>query len=136
MNNGENKRKHLEFIQNIITRMNTNSFMIKGWAVTLLAAIFALSAKDANTKYIIISIIVIPSFWLLDGFFIGTERTYRKLYNKVRLQDEKDVDYDLLPPSGNYWLCSWIEGVFSQTLIPFYGCLIVCVIVINYLMGH
>ena len=33
--NDENKRKHLEFIQQVITRMNANSFLIKGWAVTL-----------------------------------------------------------------------------------------------------
>ena len=31
----ENKLKHLEFIQNIITRMNSNSFVIKGWSITL-----------------------------------------------------------------------------------------------------
>ena len=37
----EDKLKHLEFIQNIITRMNTNSFLIKGWAVTIASAILA-----------------------------------------------------------------------------------------------
>ena len=38
------KLKHLEFIQGIITRMANNSFMLKGWAVTLVAGIFALSS--------------------------------------------------------------------------------------------
>ena len=41
----DKKLKHLEFVQNVITRMNTNSFLIKGWSVTLVAAIFALSAE-------------------------------------------------------------------------------------------
>jgi len=31
------KIAHLGFIQATITRMGTNSFMIKGWAVTLVA---------------------------------------------------------------------------------------------------
>jgi len=33
----ENKVKHLEMIQAVIARMATNSFMFKGWAVTLVA---------------------------------------------------------------------------------------------------
>jgi hypothetical protein len=30
------KKQHLEFFQNIITRMNTNSFQIKGLGITWL----------------------------------------------------------------------------------------------------
>lgn len=61
----ENKIKHLEFIQNVITRMNSNSFMIKGWCVTLVAALFALGAKDSNVNFAIIAYIVIPTFGFL-----------------------------------------------------------------------
>ena len=39
----ENKIKHLEIIQGIINRMAGNSFALKGWAVTLIAGIFALA---------------------------------------------------------------------------------------------
>lgn len=35
--------KHLEFIQNVITRMNTNSFQIKAWAVTIVSALLAIA---------------------------------------------------------------------------------------------
>ena len=41
-----NKLKHLEFIQAAINRMAGNLFMLKGWSVTLIAALFALAAKD------------------------------------------------------------------------------------------
>ena len=37
----DNKIKHLELIQGIINRMAGNSFMLKGWAVTLVAGIFS-----------------------------------------------------------------------------------------------
>ncbi len=46
----ENKIKHLEFIQIVITRMNVNSFFLRGWSVTLVAALFALAAKDFNMR--------------------------------------------------------------------------------------
>lgn len=45
----ENKLKHLEMIQGIINRMASNSFALKGWSVTLVAGIFALSSKDASS---------------------------------------------------------------------------------------
>ena len=45
----ENKLKHLELIQGIINRMASNSFALKGWAVTLVAGIFALASKDTDT---------------------------------------------------------------------------------------
>ena len=91
----EKKLKHLEFIQNVITRMNTNSFLLKGWAVTLISAVFALAAKDANLEYILVTYIAIPTFWLLDGFFISIERQYRKLYDDVRVCAEEDVNFDM-----------------------------------------
>lgn len=42
----ENKQKHLEFIQMAINRMASNLFLLKGWTVALIAALFALAAKD------------------------------------------------------------------------------------------
>jgi transposase len=34
----EAKLKHLEFIQTVITRLATNSFLFKGWAITIAAS--------------------------------------------------------------------------------------------------
>ena len=83
--------KHLEFIQNVITRMNSNSFLIKGWAITLVSALFALAANGSNIHYVLISYIVIPVFWVLDGFYISIERQYRDLYNNVAQKTEEEI---------------------------------------------
>ena len=114
------KLKHLEFIQNIITRMNSNSFLIKGWSITLISALFALAAKDANISYVLITYVVIPVFWLLDGFFIATERQYRDLYKSVAKKKEAEIDFNLDASSYNKGKNTWLSGVFSKTLIPFY----------------
>lgn len=37
--------KHLEFIQNSITRMNQNSFQIKTFTITIVAALLAVYAS-------------------------------------------------------------------------------------------
>ena len=120
----ENKIKHLEFIQNVITRMNSNSFMIKGWCVTLVAALFALGAKDSNVNIAIIAYIVIPTFWVLDGFFIIREKHFRNLYNQVRLKDEEEIDYSMMPKPLN--IGDWIaDGIATYTLVPFYGVMLI-----------
>lgn len=53
----EKKLKHLEMIQAVINRMANNSFMLKGWTVTLVAGIFALASKDADKMYFLIAIV-------------------------------------------------------------------------------
>ena len=117
----DNKHKHLEFIQDVITRMNSNSFLIKGWTITLVSALFALAAKDANVNYVLVSYIVIPVFWVLDGFYISRERQYRDLYAIVATKDESVIDFCMDTSNFNKGNRTWLAGIFSQTLIPFYG---------------
>lgn len=53
----ENKIKHLELIQSVILRMASNTFALKGWAVTLVAGIFALASKDNDKMYFLVAYI-------------------------------------------------------------------------------
>lgn len=91
----ENKLKHLEMIQGIINRMASNSFALKGWSVTLVAGIFALSSKDANEIYFLIAYIPIIVFWFLDAYYLLQERLFRSLYGKVRRLSEEKIDFDM-----------------------------------------
>lgn len=91
----DNKIKHLEMIQSIITRMATNSFALKGWAVTLVAGIFALSSKDTDKMYFLIAYVPTIVFGGLDSYYLLQERLYRPLYNQVRKMDEYNADFDL-----------------------------------------
>ena len=79
----EEKIKHLEFIQNIITRMNSNSFAIKGWMVTIVSALLALYANSNNEIFMFIAIVPTFIFWLLDAFYLAQERRFRCLYDDV-----------------------------------------------------
>lgn len=114
----DNKIKHLEFIQGIISRMAKNSFALKGWAVTLVAGVFALAVKDADKLFCLIAYAPIIVFWGLDSFYLSLERQYRKLYNRVRLKNEKDIDFDLRLEQGNFK--SWFNCVLSKTEVFFY----------------
>lgn len=132
----ENKRKHLELIQGVINRMAGNLFFLKGWAITLIAALFALSAKDTNPKYIFIAYFPVIIFWILDGYFLSQERLFRDLYDDVRKLDEKEIDFSMdtrkyRTNERNSWVCS----MFSPTLLWFYLSLIVVMLFIVYLIN-
>ena len=129
----DKKLKHLEMIQGVINRMAKNSFMLKGWAVTLIAGILALAGKDANKIYFISSYIPIIMFWMLDTYYLLQERLYRSLYEKVRKIDEMDIDFSLkatfddFPNSNNrFFAC-----LLSKTEVGFYLSLsFVCLVII------
>lgn len=91
----DNKIKHMEMIQGIINRMAGNSFLLKGWAVTLVAGIFALASKDTDKMYFLIAYVPIVVFWFLDAYYLLQERLYRSLYNKVRVMKEEDIDFNM-----------------------------------------
>jgi hypothetical protein len=130
--NQEMKLKHLEFIQNIITRMNTNSFMIKGWSVTLVSALFALAADKANLQFVFVAYIPVLMFWALDGYFLSQERQYRGLYKKVAaLNDEKQIDFNLNATEFNLDEKTWCGSVFSSTLNLFHGALLSVLLLIT-----
>lgn len=112
----EDKRKHLEFIQALITRMNSNSFLIKGWAITLTSALFALAAKDSNIQYVIITYISVPIFWGLDGYYLSMERQYRKLYDVVAAKSDNTIDFKMDASGYNKDNCTWIYSTFSASV--------------------
>jgi hypothetical protein len=129
----ENKLKHLEFIQTVINRMSGNSFLLKGWSVTLVAALFALSAKDANNKYIVIAYLPVIIFWLIDAYFLSQERSFISLYNDCRVKDETDFSMDAAKfRKGRN---SWVRSFFSTTLLLFYLSTIVVMVVVTFLIS-
>src|ERR1035441_11013716 len=75
--------------------MASNLFYLKGWTITLIAALFALAAKDANPKYIFVAYFPVIIFWVLDGYFLSQERRFRALYDDVRMLDEKDINFSM-----------------------------------------
>ena len=86
------KLKHLEFIQNVITRMNTNSFQIKGWAVTIVSATLALYASTKNDCFVLVGVFPAFIFWFLDAYYLTQERKFRGLYNDVAGISKKPFD--------------------------------------------
>ena len=57
-------------VQAVITRMAGNSFFIKGWSVTLVAALFALAVANTSPSFVYLAYFPTFMFWALDAYFL------------------------------------------------------------------
>lgn len=100
----DDQRQHLAFIQDVITRMNSNSFSLKGLMITIIAALAAFFVgnfdKATAVFYLAIALLLVLIFWCLDTYYLKMEKQYRKLYDeavegKAELYKMKADDYDV-----------------------------------------
>ena len=133
MNNQIILDKEIELIQSCINRMAQNSFMIKGWTISLVAVVLALLPETVDFR--ILSIICMVSticFWFLDAFYLRTEKLYRRKYEWIIANriETLDFSYDLNPYNSKMWIpeedgtiksapCI-VRVMFTQTLVPIY----------------
>ena len=127
-NGAETKIAHLQMIQAVITRLAGNSFRVKGWTVTLVTALFALAAVDANRFFVYVAYLPAIMFWVLDAYFLRQERLFRKLYDHVREAKDGTVDFSMNTHPfkvGTTWSIAW-----SRTLCLFHGTITTTIIVV------
>lgn len=129
----ENKLKHLEFTQLTITRMGANSFLIKGWTVTLVAALFVLSADNSDRNYVLLALIPSLLFWGLDGYYLWQERRFRLLYEIVRKRDPTTIDFSMNYDEIDSLDGGWLAATFSRTMLMFHGVLAVSILLVSFL---
>ena len=123
--------KHLELIQGVVNRMAQVSFILKGWTVTLVVALFAVVANGTDWRYVLFGLVPVCVFWGLDAYYLRQERLFRYLYDKVRLgSTESTVPFFSMDTSiveGS--IASWWRTLFSKTLLGLYGTLAVITII-------
>ena len=132
MENKENLKeymlKEIEIIQDIIKRLDSHQFMIKGWAITLVVVTLLLKG---NEYQVLIAFIPLLVFWFLDAHFLRIERMYRKMYEWIisnRLKTNEHVlDMDAYRFEAE--VESTPQIMVSITLRWFYGSIAVLIII-------
>lgn len=120
----EAKLKHLEFIQAAIARMATNSFLFKGWAITIAAALSGFAAVDTKVALLSIAFVSTTMFWGLDGYYLWLERGFVKLHTKVASMQEADINFSM-QIDKTFAIRNWIKTCLRPHLLGFYGSIIV-----------
>ncbi len=128
--------KEIDLIQGVINRMASNSFVLKGWLISLIAVVLALS-KDSlfscNTIFVC-SILCFPIlvFWYLDAFYLHKEKCFRALYEwviKNRMSTNENI-YSLDYRPYQKQVNSQFRIMFSKTHLPFYGLSFILLIIL------
>ena len=120
----EARIRHLELIQSVVSRLATNSFITKGWALTVAGAVYGFSASHLDPWIATVGFIPTFGFWWLDSYFLRQERLFRCLYNDARQPTTPVALFSM--QIGIYKsnpIVRWPRVLFSITLLIFYGIL-------------
>jgi hypothetical protein len=123
--------KHLEFIQAVVTRLANDSFLMKGWALTVSGAIYGFAVNATSGPLAGIGLMPVAVFWGLDAYFLRQERLFRALYDRVRRRDPAVEPFSMNTAPAAAGVASWGRTVLSPTLAPFYGPVLVIGIVLT-----
>ena len=117
--------KEIDLIQGCINRMAQNSFMLKGWALTIFAGVTAFTkGENFSDPITLVCTTIIPfvCFWIRDTFFLRTKKKYRKMYEDMltkRKINNTEGQYELNPKTIK--VDCFLKVMFSITMVFFYG---------------
>jgi hypothetical protein len=132
--------KHLEMLQGVIARLGNDSFLIKGWAVTVFGVFLGFAVDTKQWELGVASAVPTLFFWALDTYFLRAERLFRVLYEAVREQSAGTEPFFMSATSPSFVArltgpradaASACKTFWRPTLSGFYGALVVCGLVLS-----
>ena len=133
----EGRIKHLEMIQSVIARLGNNSFLVKGWALTIAGIFIGFGINSDKWGLAAASVVPTLTFWGLDAYFLSCERLFRRLHTKVQQKDAaippfymdatRDEFIESLGADDDAG--SWLKTLGRGTLWPLYAAILVAALV-------
>jgi hypothetical protein len=91
---------HLQMIQSVVSRLAAQSTTIKGWCVTVTAALLGYGATATTPIIVGIAVYVIVAFATLDSYYLVLERSYRDLYRHAAGEEQADWNLSINRPAS------------------------------------
>ncbi|BBZ49101.1 hypothetical protein H7H82_15115 [Mycobacterium heidelbergense] len=82
--------KHMDYVQDVISRLANNSFLTKGWAITLASALLGFAATQKQAGLALAAFVPTIALWFLDTYFLRLERAFRDMYDDVAAKRVRD----------------------------------------------
>ena len=148
MNNNANENravmeKEIDLIEACISRMARNSFLIKGWMISLVTVVLGIAPQSEDMRVrCVLLLLATACFWYLDAFYLRLERLYRLKYEWVIQHRESTLadKYDLNPENPNMWPSerpapprAW-RLMFTKSLFPLYGAVFATILALLFFM--
>lgn len=135
--NNDNRLSYLRMIQDVIVRMASNSFAVKGLCGTLVGVLIALTIVIWKAEFPYLYLAILPplfAFWMLDAFYLRQERLFRKLYDVVRTATPGSLAGQTFSMDTSQYtsqIRSLFTTLFSPSVLLFHGVIIVTIAVIS-----
>lgn len=143
---------YISLLQDNINRMASNSSNCKTWLITLISAMFAITASKGDfVTNIWMAYVPTILFFFLDCFYLGLERRFRRIEKRfvaLITQDVEALKYECEPhdidkaiykfslPNGHEDehnpLCQTIKAMWSWSTTPFYGCILAIIFYVQH----
>lgn len=131
----EAKIAYLQTIQGVINRLAANSFLIKGWSVTIVVALFSLATVETNKQFILIAYFPVIIFWFLDAYYLSHERRFKDLYDEARLlEPTSKIDFSLYTEKYTSKQNSLLSALFSKTVLFFHGAVLATLLLVTFVI--
>jgi hypothetical protein len=134
--------KHLELVQGVISRLSTDSFLIKGWALTIAGVLFGFAIEKSSRGLALAAIIPTLILWGLDAYFLRLERLFRALYQCVQ---KKTVEPFFMGAHSDAFIesldedeqkrCGRARSAVSGSLALYFGALIISAVLVTAFIG-
>lgn len=128
MNKEKDLQVYLQMIESVINKISSNSFLIRGWGITViggLMTIFLTHLRNKSNWYILILCFVICIlFWINDAYYLYIERKYRILYNNAINNKVEVFTMDISKIKKDFLSC-----MFSYTYLISYLPISICILI-------
>lgn len=126
---------HLNMIQGIISRMSGFSAGVKNFCVTISAAIIAVAYQKQVPMLVWAGAAVVLIFCIMDTYYLGLERRYRELYERVAARPfDQALDMSLKAERLNLSTC--FLALRSISVAGFYVLLLIAFVTLLSLANH
>lgn len=93
----EDRRKHLDYIQAVVTRQSAASSSTKGWLLPVVTATFGFALAQNLWPLAALGLVSVVLFAYLDANYLRSEKKFRWLYNTVARSRRIVPDFTLDP---------------------------------------
>lgn len=135
----EDRRKHLDYIQAVVTRMSAASSAAKGWLLPVVTATYGYALTQNAPSVSVLGLGAASLFAYLDAHYLRQEKRFRCLYSEVAKGSvdvecfslhAHDLPVRIKPSDRGDWgsrMPAWINGLVpgpsvwrSWSIAPFY----------------
>lgn len=97
----EDRRKHLDYIQAVVTRQSAASASTKGWLLPVVTAVFGFAIAQHVWLLALLGISLIAMFAYVDANYLRSEQGFRALYKTVSRSERMVPQFTLDPTDAH-----------------------------------